>query len=398
MKRIIFLLIILISVNHVSAQDHNVLTLGLYPHVPDLSRFKSVISEKWKQRHPEVLLEFSDWDCYSGTLPEKADVFVYDAVYMNDYLKQGLLLPLTKSDIKDIDDFFPFVMDVCSVEDEFYAVPEFLCSEFLYTRKSDTELNDIENIRELYEVIGELDLNEGLLPLNEGLLVSIPSKLNASFWLVQALVDAEQAELSVLFPLDPDKIPKEASDSLWMIREMAGFEDMTLNTENNGPYIFGEWFTDGVGRAYIGFSEAMSVMGDSTEDLDFRLYSMTEDKNIPLFYADLASVNAKINEEKRALAIELLNLITGTEVFVRASSPIEPDQSYQYLLSARESVYKELGKSDPIYTELETYVSDPYNRLFMVRNEDLSSLYETSLITSLLQQNRMEMKSTYEYN
>ena len=344
MKRIIFLLIILISVCHVSAQDIDVLTLALYPYVPDLSRFKSVISEEWEKHHPEVHLEFSDWDCYSGTLPENADVFVYDAVYMNNYLKQGKLLPLTKNDVKNIDDIFPFVMDACTIDDVIYAVPEFLCSEFLYTRKSDTEMNDIGNIRELYDVIGELDPNEGLLPMNEGLLVSIPSKLNASFWLVQALVDAEQADLAGLFPMDPNEIPQEAADSLWMIREMAGIEDMTLNTEDNGPYIFGEWFTDGVGRAYIGFSEAMSVMGDSAEDIDFRLYSMTEEKNIPLFYADLASVNANISEEKRALAIELLNLITGTDVIIRASSPKAPDQSYQYLLSARKDVYEELKK------------------------------------------------------
>lgn len=376
-----------IPVCHVAAQDSECLTLALYPYVPDLSRFKSVISEEWEQRHPEVQLEFIDWDCYSETLPENIDVFVYDAVYMNNYLKQGLLLPLTENDITDINDFFPFVMDTCTVDGVIYAVPEFLCSEFLYTRKSDTEMNEIENIRELYDVIGELDQNAGLLPVNEGLLVSIPNKMSASFWLIQALVDAEQADLAELFPLDPNGIPQKASESLWMIRDMAGFEDMTLTTGNNDPYIFGEWFTDGVGRAYIGFSEAMSIMGDSTEDIVFRLYSMTDEKNIPLFYADLASVNANISKEKRALAIELLNLITSTEVFVKASSPTEPDQNYQYLLTARKSAYAALGKNDPIYTELKSYVSDPDNHLFMVRNEDLTSLYETNLITSLLQQN-----------
>ncbi|MBQ4514825.1 MAG: thiamine pyridinylase [Anaerolineaceae bacterium] len=249
MKRIIFLLIILvlIPVCHVSAQAKVVLTLALYPYVPDLSRFKSAISEEWEKRHPEVQLKFSDWDCYSETLPENADVFVYDTVYMNNYLKQGLLLPLTWNDAKNIDDIFPFVMDSCTVDEVIYAIPKFLCSEFLYTRKSDTELDDIENIRELYDVIGDLAPEEGLLPMNEGLLVSIPSNMNASFWLVQALVDAEQADLSVLFPLDPEKIPQAAADSLWMIRDMAGFEDMTLKTDNNGPYIFGEWFTDGEG-------------------------------------------------------------------------------------------------------------------------------------------------------
>ena len=168
---------------------------------------------------------------------------------------------------------------------------------------------------------------------------------------------------------------------------MAGIEDMTLKTENNNPYIYGEWFTDGVGRAFIGFSEAMSAMGDSTEEIDFRFYSMTEEPNIPLFYMDAASVNANISQEKQVLALELLNLITGTDILVQASSPSERDQNYQYLLSARKSFYDVLGQKDPIYMELKSFVSSPDNHIFSVRNEDLFTLYDTSLVTSLLKRN-----------
>ena len=378
----------MISVCHASAQSPDTLTLALYPYVPDIERFKSAIREEWNQHHPEIQLEFSDWDCYSGTLPENADVFVYDGVYMNHYMEQGILLPLAENEIEDMDDFYPFVTDTFAANEVFYAVPEFLCSEFLYTRKVDSELASVENIRELYDVLGELDPDAaGLLPLNEGLLVSIPTRLNASFWIVQALVDAKQAAPEEIFPLSPSIIPSEAAESLWMIRKMAGIEDMTLQVENNGPYIYGEWFTDGVGRAYIGFSEAMSVMGESADEMDVRLYSMTKEKNIPLFYADLASVNANISEEKRGAAVELLNIITGTDVLVRASSPVNEEQSYQYLLSARKSVYDELGQKDNIYSELETMVSNPENRIFNFRNEDLMSLYNSSLLISLLRQN-----------
>ena len=114
---------------------------------------------------------------------------------------------------------------------------------------------------------------------------------------------------------------------------------------------------------------------------------MTKEKNIPLFYADLASVNANISEEKLGAAVELLNIITGTDLLVRASSPANEEQSYQYLLSARKSVYNELGQKDNIYSELETIVSNPENRIFNFRNEDLMSLYNSSLLISLLRQN-----------
>ncbi|MBQ6520985.1 MAG: hypothetical protein IJI14_19945 [Anaerolineaceae bacterium] len=131
----------------------------------------------------------------------------------------------------------------------------------------------------------------------------------------------------------------------------------------------------------------MSVMGESADEMEVRLYSMTKEKNIPLFYADLASVNANISEEKLGAAVELLNIITGTDLLVRASSPANEEQSYQYLLSARKSVYNELGQKDNIYSELETIVSNPENRIFNFRNEDLMSLYNSSLLISLLRQN-----------
>lgn len=133
----------MISVCHASAQSPDTLTLALYPYVPDIERFKSAIREEWDQRHPEIQLEFSDWDCYSGTLPENADVFVYDGVYLNNYIEQGMLLPLAENEIEDVDDFYPFVTDTFAANEVFNAVPEFLCSEFLYTRKDDSELASV---------------------------------------------------------------------------------------------------------------------------------------------------------------------------------------------------------------------------------------------------------------
>ena len=111
----------MIPFTHASAQDQNVLSIALYPYIPDLSRFKSAILEEWNGIHPDIRLEFSDWDGYSGALPENVDVFVYDTVYFDQYLKQGLLLPLSKADIKDIDEFFPFAIEACTTGETIYT-------------------------------------------------------------------------------------------------------------------------------------------------------------------------------------------------------------------------------------------------------------------------------------
>ena len=118
--------------------------------------------------------------------------------------------------------------------------------------------------------------------------------------------------------------------------------------------------------------------------MDLRLFSMTDDSNIPYFYADQAAVNANIRPDKRALAVELLNVITGTKVMVSACSPAAPGENYQYLLPARISAYDALGKKDPVYEELKALAADPEARIYAISYEDLKSLSENELLMSLL--------------
>lgn len=51
------------------------------------------------------------------------------------------------------------------------------------------------------------------------------------------------------------------------------------------------------------------------------------------------------------------------------------------------ALYPYVPDKDPIYRELKSFVSSPDNHIFSVRNEDLVTLYDTSLITSLLTEN-----------
>ena len=111
----------------------------------------------------------------------------------------------------------------------------------------------------------------------------------------------------------------------------------------------------------------MSAMGEAAGNVEFHRISLSEDDDIPMLYADLASINAGIDDEKKPYALELLNLITGTEVLTRAFAPVREDQTPQYLLSARMSVYDALSAEYPVYGALKGIVSDPRSRVFVVR-------------------------------
>ena len=121
---------------------------------------------------------------------------------------------------------------------------------------------------------------------------------------------------------------------------------------------------EGAGRAYIGYSEAMSVMGERVSEVDFRPFSMTDDDNIPVFYVDAAAVNAKISEEKRPLALELLNLLISKDVLVRASVP---NGNPQYLFSSRYSVYDTLAPEYAIYSDMRAIALTPGAYVFRMK-------------------------------
>ena len=148
-----------------------------------------------------------------------------------------------------------------------------------------------------------------------------------------------------------------------------------------GSYYYAQRFAGGMGRAYIGYSEAMQLMGARAADMRFRRFSMTGDHDIPVFYVDAAAVNAHIPDEKRALALVLLNLITGPELMIEVS---ENGGAPRYLFAARESVYDALAPEYPIYGALKDIAMDPEARVFRIKPDGVAYVKQAKQSASLL--------------
>ena len=158
----------------------------------------------------------------------------------------------------------------------------------------------------------------------------------------------------------------------------------TVIMDSSLPFNSGKAFMEGIGRAYINVSESMAWMGDEAQNMDVRLFSMTDDKDIPLFFVDYASVSANISKDKKDLAIELLNVITGTEVMVNALSPAVSGQTYQYLLPARKSVFDAVSEKDHLYAKFRDIITNSDIRLYFIPYDVLTPLDETQVIKTLL--------------
>jgi thiamine pyridinylase len=343
------------------------LRVALYPYVPDQARFQRAIEAVWNVRHTGVKLDFVSWDCYQDDPPADLDVFVYDGILLHDFLEKGYLSPLAEEDIQDVDDFIPCAISACRVDGIAYALPQMLCTNLLFSRKDDAAISNVRNIYQLYQAIGSIG-GDGIPPAEgEGLLLSLPSAISKAFWVLETWIDEEQAYSEwVTFP-DAEALDGSIMSYLQMLRDMAGDGQLSYVSPDGNTYIRGAWFAQGRGRAFIGFSETMSDMGDAAEDMVFHRISLSDQQDIPMLYADIASVNARISDDRRPLAVELVNVITDAQAMVASLAAGEEGQNPQYLLSARSSVYDVLAKDYPIYGDLKEIASDPNCRVFIVR-------------------------------
>ena len=101
------LMFLLLSLSAAAENSPLTLNIALYPYVPDQTRFEQAIGSLWNRQHPDVKLNFVSWDSYSGDPGADLDVFVYDSIFLYDFLEKGLLLPLGEEDIRDPGDLVP---------------------------------------------------------------------------------------------------------------------------------------------------------------------------------------------------------------------------------------------------------------------------------------------------
>lgn len=344
--------------------ENQVLTVGLYSYVPDLKRFEKAITENWEAEHPGTKLQFVDWSCYDNPPPDDLDVFVFDCIYLTEFMEQGCLLPIPEEAIQDKEDIFSFSMDGCTEEGKFCAVPQTLCTFLLYTRKTDTELADVSDILTLYEKIGDRQLQTEIPEQNEGLLIDLSGGTTKATMYLDAKIDQSNTYTEYDDLPDEETLSEDSLEMLRLLRKMGGDAQVQYWSEDNDAYVRAKWLSQGKGRAMIAYSEVMSDMPDYVDQVDFRTFSYSDKGGISLYYANLTSINAKIADDKKELAYDLVNVLTGTDTIVKACSPAEEDGAPQYLLPARASAYDRLGEKYPAYTRLKEIVSNPDNRLF----------------------------------
>ena len=187
------------------------LNVSLYRYIPDYGSFEKTVTECWKEKHPEVELNFVDWDCYSGEVPDDLDVFVFDTVSLDVYAAGGFLLPLSEEDIAEKDDLIPEFVEGSLVDGKIFTVPQMLCTFLLFTRKdeTDTALKAAESIADLHDI------------LEDGELIIETSGAGTEICMyLHAVMDARQCWTDSFPPLEEGYLSDEAVLSLQWMEDM----------------------------------------------------------------------------------------------------------------------------------------------------------------------------------
>ena len=343
------------------------LDVGLYYYVPRLEQFKQTIQKQWNTKYPHVKLNFQDWwrGGYDNE-PTSLDVFVFDAAYLDDYINKGYLLALKQKEIHDFDDLLSYAKEGVKKEgeDKYFGIPQIGCGTLLFYRKNDSELKKAKTLSSITNTLGQCTYQSVIPPKGLGLMMDFSSKTTNGDYYLEATQD-----IYGKYTTNPPKAPTTKLLNPWSINNISLLRQNTsLKHATNADINRAEKFSQGYGRAYVGYSESMSSLNQKTRDeIEFKYLPFSDNNDVHLFYSDIAGINPKVmNKNMEFYAIELLNMLTSTKTFVEATSGTKQHPIAQYLLPVRHQTFKELSKEYPLYNKLYDLIQDNNPKLFRI--------------------------------
>lgn len=356
-----------------SVPNQKTLTLGLYPWVPRLEQFEESIQTAWQEIEPGVnlkILSSTEWDGgYDLEPPENADVYVFDAIFLNYFRSQGWLLPLNSQEVEGVNDFLPYAINgvKSSTENTYYAIPQLGCTNILFYWNTDTALKQASNLDDIYHTIGQCSYTSQEPPDRRGLMVDMAGGTTNACLYIDALASVKN-KFPVPQPQKPQKVNQEAIANLRKLLKMSSYHNATQDTSD--PYSRANWFSNGKGRAVVGFTESMSAMNsEALNNIDFKVMPLANQDSQALFYADVIGIHPKAVERgNRDLAVKLANLLASSDYMVNSIGADESGRP-QYLMPTRYTVFNKLSQSYPNYQKMSDLVATANPILFTLNTE-----------------------------
>lgn len=345
----------------VESKNDGTLRVTIFPYLPRPEQFKTVISSAWAEIEPNVSLEFVAWDCYVSDPPPDLDVFVFDAIFLDDFQSKGYLSTISAEELTDPDDFLPYALDGCRSGGALRGIPNTICSSIFFYRNDDQALKDAKTLGEIAGVLKERTYGTLKPPPGKGLLVDLSNSALVSCLYIDALEDLYGA-----YTADPPLPPNSRRLDPWVIhnlqslRKMASVKGAKSAYDPDNPAWRAAWFGQGGGRAFVDFPEALSAMGEEGRaNVAFKLLPLSDRSAVSLVYVDVVAIGAAtVANGRRTLALRLATLMSSSELMVKCIGPTDSNPCPQYVLPARQSVLTQMSQKFPLYGKMDEMMKE----------------------------------------
>lgn len=342
--------------------DELSLNVAQYQWVPQPGWFVAAIEAAWQEVHPDVVLNWVQYDCYHDDPPPTLDVFAFDTIFASYFISRRYLSALP---VMDLDDFYTWSLFGVSVNSEWlWAIPYLGCLNTLIYRDGDPDLGEPGLTNDgLLSILGVSPNTAPEPDPDQGLLVDLTGGTTDACLYLQTVMENDDS-----FPLNPalptwSNLDPLALKDLRQLVQMAGLKQATFVDPGSERL---DWFMGGSGRCLVGLTETLGFLNNAqVGSVQFRPLPVASAPvgTIPLF-ADAWAVNSAVTDPtKNGIAKDFITIASRPEVMLAALTPAS-GQTPQYLTPVRDSVLTKLASAFEVYDQILSLVGGPATAAF----------------------------------
>jgi thiamine pyridinylase len=223
------------------------LKVALYPYVPDRYVVFALLAREFQARKENEgvtleLVEPGDEYYSGGLLKLDADIYEIDSILLSDMLQK--IAPLSAS----LSSFSPEGIEAVTRNGIVYAMPHWLCGNFLFYRKGDAEIRDAVTWDQLIDVLKKR---------KKPVMADFFGHLTLGEWYFTMLADrigVDAAQSAVLAGTQPD--PQVVSDLNMILSGCPTGFCRSKDLHNRTGY-YARAFVRNQTAAYMGYSETL---------------------------------------------------------------------------------------------------------------------------------------------
>ena len=337
-----------------SAAFSSRLNVALYPDVPRLDQFKEIIETEWAKVAPGSSIVWQDWDGgYSDDPKSTFDVYVFDAAFMDYFYAKGYLQLLSPNLLEDPDDILDYARKGVMHNTQIYGFPYMGCTSVLFYHSNDKALAAAETLTDLTTTLGECTFYTQQPPANIGLMPDFSNRSANAGYYVQSLEMAMDT-FPVPLPFKETDIDPATITRLRQVINSSSFQSALYEAPQS--YQRARWFGAGKGRAYVDYTESLSVIDPAQYDnISLKIMPWADNKagiKKPLFYSDVVGIHpATKTRGTTETAIKFAQFISSAEIIGKCIGPYK-GKGPQYLMPVRHKNFKWLAAEYIMYSKI----------------------------------------------